>query len=514
MSLAAFLAQTPPHWTWAVAGIGREQLDANLMAIAAGGHVRVGLEDNIWFDRDRTRLATNAEMFAGSLTRPRKPSGRSRRPARCWSSSRRPPPLEPRTAPAPPRCRDRAVVGTGRERAAGIDSDPDVSAARARAGGDRERRGAVLPRLRADCGRRRLDRWHRRDGRVAGGWDGRLRYRWQPHRGVSAARNLGVELSRARIIAFLDSDNLWLPDHLAVVTELLERFPRAVLATTSTRYRLSGKATTDQARLVEFERPALGASMGGGYLSGIAVRRSALRRAGGFDARLQALEDSDLKARLATIGPFVVLARQTFIRRVAQESLERSARARGEYVGATERHAQNLLALAGRLPEPRRSRIASDADGLKRFARALRAIERDDGARSAASWRRPAIGSPYPIPLAGSTTGFGRALRDDHELARRLGKAAIPGDLATGRLRTRLLALEAWPDPDAPTPRYLRLLAIGSALRLRRFGVAFRLIAGWPLRGSVAAAPVVLAGFREHLGRARARRRFKVEEGR
>ena len=62
VSLAAFLAQTPPHWTWAVAGIGREQLDANLMAIAAGGHVRVGLEDNIWFDRDRTRLATNAEM--------------------------------------------------------------------------------------------------------------------------------------------------------------------------------------------------------------------------------------------------------------------------------------------------------------------------------------------------------------------------------------------------------------------------------------------------------------------
>jgi uncharacterized protein (DUF849 family) len=30
--------------------------------VAAGGHVRVGLEDNIWFDRGRTRLATNAEL--------------------------------------------------------------------------------------------------------------------------------------------------------------------------------------------------------------------------------------------------------------------------------------------------------------------------------------------------------------------------------------------------------------------------------------------------------------------
>ena len=29
------------------------------MAIAAGGHVRVGLEDNIWWDRERTTPATN-----------------------------------------------------------------------------------------------------------------------------------------------------------------------------------------------------------------------------------------------------------------------------------------------------------------------------------------------------------------------------------------------------------------------------------------------------------------------
>ena len=57
--LAAFLSLIPERWTWAVAGIGRSQLDANLMAISAGGHVRVGLEDNIWWDRQRTELATN-----------------------------------------------------------------------------------------------------------------------------------------------------------------------------------------------------------------------------------------------------------------------------------------------------------------------------------------------------------------------------------------------------------------------------------------------------------------------
>lgn len=61
-SLGAFLAEMPNDWTWAAAGIGRHQLAANAMAIAAGGHVRVGLEDNIWWDRARTTPATNERL--------------------------------------------------------------------------------------------------------------------------------------------------------------------------------------------------------------------------------------------------------------------------------------------------------------------------------------------------------------------------------------------------------------------------------------------------------------------
>ena len=63
-SLGGFLAEMPDDWTWAVAGLGRHQLDANAMAIAAGGHVRVGLEDNIWWDRARTVPATNEQLVA------------------------------------------------------------------------------------------------------------------------------------------------------------------------------------------------------------------------------------------------------------------------------------------------------------------------------------------------------------------------------------------------------------------------------------------------------------------
>jgi uncharacterized protein (DUF849 family) len=52
----------PPRSYWSLAGIGNAQLMMNSIAIAAGGGVRVGLEDNIWYDQSRTRLARNADL--------------------------------------------------------------------------------------------------------------------------------------------------------------------------------------------------------------------------------------------------------------------------------------------------------------------------------------------------------------------------------------------------------------------------------------------------------------------
>ncbi|GAC1572417.1 MAG: 3-keto-5-aminohexanoate cleavage protein [Candidatus Elarobacter sp.] len=52
----------PPGCTWTVAGIGRMQLTLAAVAIAMGGHVRVGLEDNLYYAKGR--LATNEELVA------------------------------------------------------------------------------------------------------------------------------------------------------------------------------------------------------------------------------------------------------------------------------------------------------------------------------------------------------------------------------------------------------------------------------------------------------------------
>jgi len=53
----------PDDSVWTMGGVGDAQLPMNMVAIAMGGGVRVGLEDNIWLDPQRTRLATNADYL-------------------------------------------------------------------------------------------------------------------------------------------------------------------------------------------------------------------------------------------------------------------------------------------------------------------------------------------------------------------------------------------------------------------------------------------------------------------
>lgn len=61
--LTTFLAMVgavPEHWTWSAFALGRHQMPYVAAAVLAGGHVRVGLEDNLWLEKDV--LATNAQL--------------------------------------------------------------------------------------------------------------------------------------------------------------------------------------------------------------------------------------------------------------------------------------------------------------------------------------------------------------------------------------------------------------------------------------------------------------------
>jgi 3-keto-5-aminohexanoate cleavage enzyme len=66
-SLTMLVDRLRPNQNWTVAGIGRFQLPLTAQAIAMGGHVRVGLEDNIFFKKGE--LATSNSQFVKRVVR-------------------------------------------------------------------------------------------------------------------------------------------------------------------------------------------------------------------------------------------------------------------------------------------------------------------------------------------------------------------------------------------------------------------------------------------------------------
>ncbi len=61
-NLSHIYKSLPKNSIWAAAGLSNFQLPMNTAAIIAGGHVRVGLEDNIHYDYSRSKLTTNEEL--------------------------------------------------------------------------------------------------------------------------------------------------------------------------------------------------------------------------------------------------------------------------------------------------------------------------------------------------------------------------------------------------------------------------------------------------------------------
>jgi uncharacterized protein (DUF849 family) len=62
LHLGLMINELPEGSIWSVGGVGDCQLKMNSIAMASGGGIRVGLEDNIWYDTERTRLATNRDL--------------------------------------------------------------------------------------------------------------------------------------------------------------------------------------------------------------------------------------------------------------------------------------------------------------------------------------------------------------------------------------------------------------------------------------------------------------------
>jgi glycosyltransferase involved in cell wall biosynthesis len=120
------------------------------------------------------------------------------------------------------------------------------------------------------------------------------------NRGPAAARNRGVAIARGEFVAFLDSDDLWMPAKLARQLEFMDRRPELALSQCEEIWMRDGVRVNPGRRhrkrtgdfFVESLRTCLVSP------SAAIIRRRIFEAAGGFDETLRAAEDYDLWLRL------------------------------------------------------------------------------------------------------------------------------------------------------------------------------------------------------------------------
>ena len=130
-------------------------------------------------------------------------------------------------------------------------------------------------------------------------------------RGVSAARNRGIEAATADWLAFLDSDDEWLPEKLEAQLAELAAAPKTLVCHTDEIWIRNGRRVNPRRRHAKH----------GGYIfrdclplcaispSSVVIHRSIFERVGRFDESLPACEDYDLWLRVCCRWPVLYVDR-------------------------------------------------------------------------------------------------------------------------------------------------------------------------------------------------------------
>jgi glycosyltransferase involved in cell wall biosynthesis len=127
----------------------------------------------------------------------------------------------------------------------------------------------------------------------------------QSNKGVSAARNRGIAAACGRLIAFLDSDDLWLPRKLSSQVDFFNSNPAAVINQTEEIWIRNGVRVNPKTRHHKFSGMIFERSLALCLVSpsAVMIKKNLFSKVGVFDESLPACEDYDLWLRISCQYP-------------------------------------------------------------------------------------------------------------------------------------------------------------------------------------------------------------------
>jgi len=129
--------------------------------------------------------------------------------------------------------------------------------------------------------------------------DPRIKYFLNPDKGVSSARNFGIQMARGEFIAFLDDDDINLPHRFeSQLKAMLQSGTRFLVSGFQSRVRETGK-------ILEEQKLELKATCTG-FPSRWMIKKDLLDITGGFDEKAAPLEDIELSSRMAVHETFAM----------------------------------------------------------------------------------------------------------------------------------------------------------------------------------------------------------------